>query len=77
MPRWSGRPRQSTGWGRALVLSKVTGSWLEAVLPLPAGSVTLPAGMEAVTCPSADGVTVKVKIWFAGLVGQGQRRFRR
>ena len=49
--------------GPGAVLSKVTLSTLDAVLPLPAGSVTLPARMEAVTSPSADGVMVKVKIW--------------
>ena len=49
--------------GPGAVLSKVTRSTLDAVLPLPAGSVTLPAGMDAVTSPSADGVMVKVKFW--------------
>ena len=51
--------------GLKAVLSKVTDRALEAVLPLSAGSVTRPAGMEAVTCPSASGVMVKVKFWLA------------
>ena len=48
--------------GSGVVLSKVTDRVLEAVLSLPAGSVTLSAGMYAVTLPSASGVRVKVKI---------------
>ena len=58
-----GCPRQSTGGGHGAILVEghATGS-LEAVLSLPAGSMMLSTGMEAVTSPSADGVRVKVKI---------------
>ena len=38
---------------------------MDAVLLLSAGSMTRPAGMEAVTSPSASGVMVKVKFWLA------------
>ena len=51
------------GPGRAL--SKVTRSTLDAVLLLPAGSVTLSTGIAAVTKPSAPGVRVNVKFWLA------------
>ena len=46
-------------------LSKVTRSTLEAVLLLSAMSMTLSAGISAVTKPSAPGVRVNVKVWLA------------
>ena len=49
--------------GPKAVLSKVTESWPEAVLPFPAGSVTRSAGIVAVMVPSEAGVTVKAYCW--------------
>ena len=52
--------------GPGVVLSKVICRALDAVLLLLAGSVTLSAGIAAVTKPSAPGVRVNVKFWLAG-----------
>ena len=49
--------------GPGVVLSKVTRSTLDAVLSLPAGSMTRSAGIVTVTWPSELGVTVKVYCW--------------
>ena len=49
--------------GPGVVLSKVICRALDAVLPLPAGSVTLSAGIVTVMVPSEAGVTVNVYCW--------------
>ena len=49
--------------GPGVVLSKVICRALDAVLPLPAGSVTLLAGIVTVMVPSEAGVTVNVYCW--------------
>ena len=49
--------------GTWVVLSKVICRALDAVMLLPAGSVTLPAGIVTVMVPSEAGVTVKVYCW--------------
>ena len=62
MSRWSGSASvDRVGPGGAL--SKVTRSTLDAVLLLPAGSVTLLAGIVTVMVPSEAGVTVNVYCW--------------
>ena len=49
--------------GPGVVLSKVICRALDAVLPLPAGSVTLSAGIVTVMVPSEAGVRVNVYCW--------------
>ena len=49
--------------GTWVVLSKVICRALDAVMLLPAGSVTLPAGIVTVMVPSEAEVTVKVYRW--------------
>ena len=56
--------------GLKAVLSKVMDSVSEAVLRLPDSSLTPPAGTATVAVPSEVGARMKVKVRFAGEVGQ-------